>query len=428
MTTENTTDAPKAGATARPASPDDIVLCAPLRTPVGRYGGAFVDVPVQDLAAAVVTRIMEDTGLDPADVDDVILGQASPNGAAPALGRVVALDAGLGEGVPGMQLDRRCGSGLQAVATAAAHVACGAADLIIAGGAESMSRTEYTVDAVVRWGAKGGDMVFRDRLAEARATAGGRNHPIPGGMIETAENLRRGHSITREAQDALAAESHRRAVAAQEAGAFDAEIVPVTVPAKRRGQEPTVVDRDEHPRPGTTEEKLSGLRPVMGRSDDAATVTAGNASGQNDGAAAMVVTTRRRAAELGLRPAARLAGWAVAGVAPETMGIGPVPATAKVLGRLGLKLDDMDVIELNEAFAAQALAVLDDWGVDAADPRLNPHGSGISLGHPVGATGARMLVTLAHELRRLGGGRGLATMCIGGGQGLAAVLEAEPAD
>ncbi len=268
----------------RPPAADDIVLCAPRRTPVGRYGGVFRDLEAQDLAVAAVRAVVEATGIAPEDVDDVLLGQASPNGAAPALARVVALDAGLGESVPGMQLDRRCGSGLQAVATAAAHVASGAAGLIIAGGAESMSRTEYTVDADVRWGKKGGDMVFRDRLAEAREKAGGRGRPIPGSMIETAENLRRTHSVSRAAQDALAARSHARAVAAQEAGAFDAEIVPVTVP--RRKGEDVVVDRDEHPRADSTTDTLARLRPVMGRTDAEATVTAGNASGRT--------TARRR--------------------------------------------------------------------------------------------------------------------------------------
>ncbi len=402
-------------------SDTDIVICTPLRTAVGAYGGQFTTVPVQELAATVVKAVMEKSGLRPENVDDLILGQASPNGAAPALGRVVALDAGLGETVPGMQLDRRCGSGLQAVATAAAHVASGAADLIIAGGAESMSRTEYTVDADVRWGKKAGNMVFRDRLAEARETAGGKNHPIPGGMIETAENLREEYSITRAAQDEMSVESHARAVAAQENGIFAEEIVPVTIP-QRRG-EPLIADKDEHPRPGTTLEKLEKLRPIMGRQDADATVTAGNASGQNDGAAAMIVTTRARAAELGLTPSVVLRGWAVAGVAPETMGIGPVPATAKVLDRLGMTLDDIDLIELNEAFAAQALSVLSEWGISAEDPRLNPLGSGISLGHPVGATGARMLVTASHQLQRTDARTALVTMCIGGGQGLAAVIE-----
>lgn len=402
-----------------PNNPQDIVICNPKRTPVGRYGGAFVGVPVQELAVTAVKAVIADAGISGDVIDDVILGQAAPNGAAPALGRVVALDAELGVNVPGMQLDRRCGSGLQAVATAAAHIASGAADLIIAGGAESMSNTEYTVDGDIRWGVKGGTMEFKDRLQEAREQAGGKHHPIPGGMIETAENLREEYSISRERQDKLAAASHARAAAAQESGEFDAEIVPVAVP-QRKG-DPVVVDKDEHVRPGTTEESLSKLRPVM--KIKGASVTAGNASGQNDGAAAMIVTTREKAEELGLDAYAVLRGWAVSGVAPETMGIGPVEATAKVCDRLGLTLDDIDLIELNEAFAAQALAVLDAWGISEDDPRLNPLGSGISLGHPVGATGARMVVTAAHRMRRTDARRALVTMCIGGGQGLAAIIE-----
>lgn len=402
-----------------PNNPQDIVICNPKRTPVGRYGGAFVGVPVQELAATAVKAVIADAGISGDVVDDVILGQAAPNGAAPALGRVVALDAELGVNVPGMQLDRRCGSGLQAVATAAAHIASGAADLIIAGGAESMSSTEYTVDGDIRWGVKGGTMEFKDRLQEAREQAGGKHHPIPGGMIETAENLRQEYSISRERQDKLAAASHARAAAAQENGDFDAEIVPVAVP-QRKG-DPVVVDKDEHVRPGTTEESLGKLRPVM--KIKGASVTAGNASGQNDGAAAMIVTTREKAEELGLDAYAVLRGWAVSGVAPEMMGIGPVEATAKVCDRLGFTLDDIDLIELNEAFAAQALAVLDAWGISEDDPRLNPLGSGISLGHPVGATGARMVVTAAHRMRRTDARRALVAMCIGGGQGLAAIIE-----
>lgn len=401
---------------------NDIVICNPKRTPVGRYGGAFVGVPVQDLAATVVTAVIKEAGINGSDIDDIILGQASPNGAAPALGRIVALDAELGVEVPGMQLDRRCGSGLQAVVTAAAHIAAGAADLIVAGGAESMSNTEYTIDGKMRWGVKGGTMELVDRLQEGREKAGGKHHPIPGGMIETAENLREEYNISRERQDKVAVASHARAAAAQENGDFDAEIVPVSVP-QRKG-DPIVVSKDEHVRPGTTEESLARLKPVMGRQREGATVTAGNASGQNDGAAAMIVTTRAKAEELGLEPMAVLRGWAVAGVAPETMGIGPVAATEKVFNRLGLTFDDIDLIELNEAFAAQALAVLDAWGISEDDPRLNPSGSGISLGHPVGATGARMLVTASHRMRRTGAQRALITMCIGGGQGLAAVIEA----
>ena len=240
-------------------------------------------------------------------------------------------------------------------------------------------------------------------------------------MIETAENLREEYSIARDRQDKLAVASHARAAAAQEAGDFDAEIVPVAVP-QRKG-DPVVVDKDEHIRPGTSEESLAKLRPVMGKTQESATVTAGNASGQNDGAAAMIVATRAKAEELGLDAFAVLRGWAVAGVAPETMGIGPVDATKKVFDRLGLTFDDIDLIELNEAFAAQALAVLDAWGIAEDDPRVNPVGSGISLGHPVGATGARMVVTAAHRMRRTDAQRALVTMCIGGGQGLAAVIE-----
>ncbi|AQQ14621.1 Beta-ketoadipyl-CoA thiolase [Corynebacterium glaucum] len=399
----------------------DIVICNPKRTPVGRYGGAFVGVPVQTLAATVVKAVIEEAGITGSDIDDIILGQASPNGAAPALGRVVALDAELGIDVPGMQLDRRCGSGLQAVVTAASHIASGAAELIIAGGAESMSNTEYTVDGGIRWGVKGGTMELQDRLQEGREKAGGKNHPIPGGMIETAENLREEYNISRERQDKMAEMSHARAAAAQENGDFSDEIVPVEVP-QRKG-DPIIVDKDEHVRPGTTAESLAKLKPVMGRQLDDATVTAGNASGQNDGAAAMIVTTREKAEVLGLTPMATLRGWSVAGVAPETMGIGPVAATDKLFKRLDLNFDDIDLIELNEAFAAQALAVLDAWCISEDDERLNPMGSGISLGHPVGATGARMLVTAAHRMQRTGANRALVTMCIGGGQGLAAVIE-----
>ena len=399
----------------------DIVICNPKRTPVGRYGGAFVGVPVQTLAATVVKAVIEEAGITGSDIDDIILGQASPNGSAPALGRIVALDAEIGIEVPGMQLDRRCGSGLQAVVTAAAHIASGAAELIIAGGAESMSNTEFTVDGGIRWGVKGGTMELQDRLQEGREKAGGKHHPIPGGMIETAENLREEYKISRERQDKMAEMSHARAAAAQENGDFADEIVPVEVP-QRKG-DPIIVDKDEHVRPGTTAESLAKLKPVMGRQLDDATVTAGNASGQNDGAAAMIVTTREKAEVLGLTPMATLRGWAVAGVAPETMGIGPVAATDKLFKRLDLNFDDIDLIELNEAFAAQALAVLDAWGISDDDERLNPQGSGISLGHPVGATGARMLVTASHRMKRTGAKRALVTMCIGGGQGLAAVIE-----
>jgi acetyl-CoA C-acetyltransferase len=278
-----------------------------------------------------------------------------------------------------------------------------------------MSQVElYATD--LRWGVKGGGARLDDRLARSRVTAGGIKHPVPGGMLETAENLRREYGIPREEQDELALRSHRLAVAAHEEGRFQSELVPVPV-----GEE--LIDRDEHPRPEASLESLARLRPVMGRQDEAATVTAGNASGQNDGAAICIVTHPERAAELGLRPMGRLVAWAVAGVAPETMGIGPVPATATALSRAGLELADIDLIELNEAFASQVLAVLREWKLSDGLERVNVNGSGISLGHPVGATGARILATLLHEMERRGARYGLETMCIGGGQGLAAVFE-----
>ncbi|MGW5073787.1 acetyl-CoA C-acetyltransferase [Rhodococcus sp. NPDC004095] len=398
----------------------DAVICEPLRTPVGRFGGVFKDIAPESLAATVITELVTRTGIDGSQIDDVILGQASPGGDAPAIGRIAALDAGLGIDVPGLQVDRRCGSGLQAVVQACMQVATGASELILAGGTESMSQAEFYATGM-RWGVKGDGVALMDRLARARVTAGGKNFPVPGGMIETAENLRAEFSISRADQDALAVQSHQRAVAAQKDGRFADEIVGVPVP--QRKSDPIVVDTDEHPRSDTSVESLAKLRAIRAGVDPESTVTAGNASGQNDGAAVCIVTTSEKAAALGLRPLARLASWAVAGVAPRTMGIGPVPATERALGRLGLTLADMDVIELNEAFAAQALAVLRTWDLDPTDPRLNPNGSGISLGHPVGATGARILATLLRELDRREGRYGLETMCIGGGQGLAAVFE-----
>ena len=398
----------------------DAVICEPLRTPVGRFGGVFKDVTPQELAATIVRELVSRTGITGAQVDDVVLGQAYPSGENPAIGRIVALDAGLGIDVPGLQVDRRCGSGLQAVLQACMQVQTGASDLLLAGGAESMSQVEFYAQGM-RWGVRGDGVQLADRLARGRVTAGGHDFPVPGGMIETAENLRAELGISRADQDALAVQSHRRALAAQASGVFAEEIVGVPVPQRRGG--PVVVDTDEHPRADTTLESLAALRPVRLGSDPDSTVTAGNASGQNDGAALCIVTTPARAASLGLRPLARVVSWAVAGVPPRTMGIGPVPASERALGRVGLGLADMDVIELNEAFAAQVLAVTRTWGIEPDDPRLNPHGSGISLGHPVGATGARILVTLLREMDRRGARYGLETMCIGGGQGLAAVFE-----
>lgn len=397
----------------------DIVICSPLRTPVGGYLGALSSLSAAQLGTQLLRVLRERTGLGEGEVDDVIVGNATPGGDAPAIGRVMALDAGLGDGVPGVQVDRRCGSGLQAVLYAAMQVSSGGSTLVVAGGAEAMSQAEHY--ALLRLGVKGEGVQLQDRLARARVTAGGESHPVPGGMIETAENLRREFSISREDQDALAVRSQQNYARALAAGAFADELVPVEVPG-RRGS--VIVEADEHPRPDTTVETLAGLRPIMGRTDPEATVTAGNASGQNDAAALCVVTTRAEAERRGLDAVLALRGWAVAGCGPEVMGIGPVPATAAALSRAGLSLGDMDLIELNEAFAAQVLAVTRQWQLTDTDwQRVNVNGSGISMGHPIGATGARILATMGYELRRREGRYALETMCIGGGQGLAAVFE-----
>ncbi|MCX6463858.1 MAG: acetyl-CoA C-acetyltransferase [Pseudonocardiales bacterium] len=400
----------------------DAVICEPVRTPVGGFGGSLRDVPAHELAATVIRGLLERTALPPDAVDDVVLGHCYPTMDAPAIGRVAALDAGLPVTVTGLQLDRRCGSGLQAVLYAAMQVQAGASDVVLAGGAESMSNASF-YSTSMRWGTRGGapGVMLHDSLARGRVTAGGIHFPVPGGMLETAENLRREYGVPREEQDEYAVRSHRRAAAARDGGLFAEEIVPVTVKG-RKGD--TVVDTDEHIRADSSVEKLAGLRPILGRDDPDATVTAGNASGQNDGAAVCVVTHPARAEELGLRPLARLLSWGVGGVPPATMGIGPVPAVAKALDAAALTLADMDLIELNEAFAAQVLACTREWKFTEADfERTNVHGSGISLGHPVGATGGRILATLTREMARRDARYGLETMCIGGGQGLAAVFE-----
>jgi acetyl-CoA C-acetyltransferase len=398
----------------------DAVICEPVRTPIGRYGGMFKSQTAVDLGVAALTGLLERTGISPESVEDVILGHCYPSSEAPAIGRVVALDAGLPVTVPGMQVDRRCGSGLQAVIQACLQVSAGDNDLVVAGGAESMSNVAfYSTD--MRWGGARGGVRVHDGLARGRTTAGGRHYPVPGGMLETAENLRREYNISRQEQDELAVVSHQRAVAAQKDGVLAEEIIPVTV-RSRRGEDR--IDTDEHPRADTTLESLSKLKPVLLEHDPEATVTAGNASGQNDAASMCVVTTPETAGELGLTPLVRLVSWGVAAVAPNVMGIGPVPATAIALAKAGLQLSDIDLFELNEAFAAQALAVMREWHFGTADrERTNVHGSGISLGHPVGATGGRMLATLARELHRREARYGLETMCIGGGQGLAAIFE-----
>ena len=391
-------------------------IISPLRTPVGRWGGALKDVPVERLGAIVVNAVLERAGLDPALVDDVVFAQSYANSETPCVGRWIALEAGLPVGVPGMQLDRRCGGGLQSIATAAMMVQTGACDVVIAGGVESMSNIEHYTTGV-RWGTRSGSPVLYDRLDRGRE----RSQPEHrfghiSGMIETAENLARKYTISRDAADAYAARSQQRAAAAWADGRMDAEVVPVSVPQKRG--DAIVVAQDEGIRADTTAESLATLRPIQ----PGGTVTAGNAAQQNDAAAACLIVAEDRLASLALTPDAFLVGWAAAGCEPAEMGIGPVPATERLMRRIGMSVDDMDLIEINEAFACQVLSVLQAWnGVDPG--RLNVNGSGISLGHPIGATGVRIMTTLIREMKRRGARYGLETMCIGGGQGAAAVFE-----
>jgi acetyl-CoA C-acetyltransferase len=391
-------------------------IVTPLRTAVGRFLGTLTPLPAEELAAGVVKALVARSGVDPARIDDVIFAQGYPSGEAPCIGRWAALAAGLPIEVPGLQLDRRCGSGLQAVASAAMMVQTGAADVVIAGGAESMSNVEYYTTAM-RGGARSGSVTMHDRLERGRV----RSQPEArfgsiSGMIETAENLAREFQITREEADAYALESQRRAARAWAEGRFDDEVVPVAVP-QRRGA-PLLLERDEGVRDDASLEALSALRPIM----KDGIVTAGNASQQNDAAAACLVVAEDKLAELGLEPDGWFIAWAAAGCHPATMGIGPVPAVDKLFARTGLSFDDMDLVELNEAFACQVLAVLKGWNWDDRE-RLNVNGSGISLGHPIGATGGRILATLLNELKRRRGRYGLETMCIGGGQGIAAIVE-----
>jgi len=391
-------------------------IVSPLRTPIGAFGGALRSVPVEELGAIVARAVVERTGLDPERIEDVVFAHSYANGEVPCTGRWVALQAGFPIGVAGMQLDRRCGSGLQAIATAAMMVQTGAADVVMAGGVESMSNVEYyTTD--MRWGKRAGSVRFHDRLERGRE----RSQPEHrfgriSGMIETAENLARDYGISRAEADAFALRSHQRAAAAWTSGKFAEEVVPVSVPQKKG--EALLVDRDEGIRADLTLEKLAQLKPIM----NGGTVTAGNACQQNDAAAACLVVAEDQLEALGLTPIGYLHSWAVAGCEPSHMGIGPVPAVQKLFGRNGLGFADMGLVELNEAFACQALACAKGWGWN--DPeRLNVNGSGISLGHPVGATGVRIMTSLLREMQRREARYGLETMCIGGGQGIAAVFE-----
>jgi len=391
-------------------------IVSPIRTPVGKYLGALSDLSAGELGGTVIRALVERTGIDPNLIDDVVFAQGYASGEAPCIGRWSALAAGLPVEVPGTHVDRRCGSGLQAVIDAAMMVQTGAADVVVAGGVESMSNVEY-YSTDMRKGARSGSVALHDRLVRGRVMS----QPIPrfgviSGMIETAENLARDYQISREACDEYAAMSHQRAAAAWAAGKFADELVPVTL-TPRRGP-PVVFAQDEGVRADATPESLGKL-PAL---EAGGVVTAGNASQQNDAAAACLVVAEHMLPKLNLEPMGWLVGWAAAGCEPSRMGIGPVPAVHRLFARSGLGWDDIDLVELNEAFAPQVLAVLKGWDWDDRD-RLNVNGSGISLGHPIGATGGRILANLLRELDRRKGRYGLETMCIGGGQGLAAIFE-----
>ncbi|HIM47335.1 MAG TPA: acetyl-CoA C-acyltransferase [Dehalococcoidia bacterium] len=394
----------------------EVAIVAPVRTAVGNFGGGMRDVSAAELGSIVIQEALSRAGLDAEKVDDVILGHGYPSGENPAIGRLVSLKAGLPIEVPGYQLDRRCSSGLQAILNAAMLIQTENADVVIAGGVESMSNAEFYSNES-RWGARFGSVTFHDRLARARETISPEERfGVISGMVETAENLAKQYEVSRAEQDEYSLRSHQRAVAASESGKFAAEIVSVPIP-QRRG-DPVSFDKDEGPRSDTSMEVLGRLRPVMADG----TVTAGNASSQNDAASVCLVVAADKLEELGLKAMGYLRGWAVTGCHPAYMGIGPVSAVSKVMGKIGMSLSDMDLIELNEAFAAQVLSVLREWKLPN-DDKLNVNGSGISLGHPIAATGARILTTLLHEMERSDAQFGLETMCVGGGQGVAAVFE-----
>jgi len=381
-----------------------------VRTPIGSFGKSLKDVPPTALAAEVLKAAVARAGLAPAQVEHVCFGQVITTEARDLyLSRVAAIEAGCADGTPAFNVNRLCGSGLQAVVSAAQSILLGDCKVAVAGGAESMSRAPYATSAL-RFGARMGDAPMTDMLLGALHDPFHRIH-----MGVTAENVAKRYGITRDAQDALALESHRRAGRAVAEGRFDAQLVAITTP----GRKPIVFAQDEHVRADIAPSDLAALRPVF--SADDGTVTAGNASGINDGAAALVLMERAEALALGARPMARLLAYTHAGVDPRYMGMGPVPAVRAALAKAGLSAADMDVIESNEAFAAQACAVASELDLDPA--KVNPNGSGIALGHPVGATGAIIAVKALHELERIGGRYALVTMCIGGGQGIAAIFE-----
>lgn len=389
----------------------DIFVVSTARTAIGTFGGSLKDVPNTQLATTAVKAAIARSGLDPQAIGHVVMGNVIPTDTKDAyLSRVAAIDAGCPIETPAFNVNRLCGSGLQAIVSAAQAIALGDCDVAIGGGSESMSRGPY-FDTAARWGARMGDAKSVDYMLGILHDPWQKMH-----MGVTAENVAARYQISREQQDQLALQSQQRAAAAIAAGHFKEQIVPVEI-ATRKGT--VLFDTDEHVRASTTLDVLAGMKPAFQK--EAGTVTAGNASGLNDGAAAVVLVAGERLASLGAKPLARLVGYAHAGVEPAYMGIGPVPATQKVLARTGLKIADMDVIEANEAFAAQACAVIQELGLDPA--KVNPNGSGISLGHPVGATGAIITTKAIAELHRTGGRYALVTMCIGGGQGIAAIFE-----
>jgi acetyl-CoA C-acetyltransferase len=395
----------------------DVVIVSAARTPIGRYGGAFRNVHPAELGAVATRAALERGGVDPGLVGEVLMGHGRQAGSGPNPARQVGRRAGLADEVPGQTINKACASGMQAVATGAQAIMLGEVEAVVAGGIESMSRMPYLIDSEdARWGHKMGNFTLVDAMYRD-----GFNCSVCGMIMgETAEVLARQYGITREQSDAYAVESQRRAAAAIAEGRFDAEIAPVTV-TDAKGREVTTA-RDEHPRPDTTAEMLAKLKPVFGDVDGApGIITAGTSSGITDGGAALVLMNAARAASLGLRPLARILGWASAGVDPRIMGIGPVPAMRKLFDRTGLLLRDFDLVELNEAFAPQVLAVLRDEPMDP--DTVNVNGGAIALGHPIGATGARILVTLVHELERRGARRGLATLCVSGGMGMAMAVE-----
>ena len=388
----------------------DIVIVSAARTPVGSFNGALSSLPAHDLGSIAIKAAIERAGISAADVDEVIMGQVLQAGAGQGPARQASVNAGVPVESPAWSVNQLCGSGLRAVALGAQQIAAGDASIVVAGGQESMSQAPHALN--LRNGTKMGDAAMVDTMVKDGLIDSFHGYH----MGNTAENIANRWQITREDQDRFAVGSQNKAEAAQKAGRFDAEITPVTIKG-RKGD--TVVDKDEYIRHGSTYEAMSGLRPAF---DKAGSVTAANASGLNDGAAALVLMSADEAARRGLKPLARIASWAHAGVEPEIMGTGPIPASRKALEKAGWKVADLDVIESNEAFAAQSISVVRELGLDPA--KVNVNGGAIAIGHPIGASGARILTTLVHEMQRSGAKKGLATLCVGGGMGVAMCVEA----